>query len=117
MFRYNALNTHIQGIIKFISYPDRIIETFKSTKRSQYKIQEVTKEPRKVLSTMADKKEAKTEGSLVVVSRVQDVVSKNDCMMGGDFPAALSEKVDKLIKEACERTKNFGKKTVGPESL
>jgi hypothetical protein len=63
------------------------------------------------------KKEEKKESSLIVVSRLGELVRDNDCMMGGDFVDAINAEVMRVVKKACDRTKAFGKKTVGAESV
>ena len=52
---------------------------------------------------------------LVVRSKIKDVVK--DCNVAGDFAEALSEKVEQLIKDACRRAKDNGRKTVQPRDL
>ena len=74
-------------------------------------------EPRKVLSLMAEKKETKYDEPILMATRVQAIISSYDCMMGGDFIEAFDRKVKQYLKECCDRTKNFGKKTVGSESV
>ncbi|OYT43744.1 MAG: DUF1931 domain-containing protein [Candidatus Aenigmarchaeota archaeon ex4484_56] len=49
---------------------------------------------------------------LVVQSKVKDVVKEEDMNMSGDFAEALSTKVEKLIKDAIERAKANGRKTL-----
>ncbi len=50
--------------------------------------------------------------SLVVGSKVKEAVKAAGCNTAGDLVDALSNKVAKLIKEAAERAKANGRKTV-----
>ena len=50
--------------------------------------------------------------SLVVGSKVKDAVKATGCNCGGDVVDGLSDKVSKMIKEAAERAKANGRKTV-----
>ncbi len=54
---------------------------------------------------------------LVFGSRVREIIKKGKMNMSGDFAAALSKKVEGLIKEAIQRAKANGRKTVRPYDL
>ncbi len=49
---------------------------------------------------------------LVVASKVKDAIKAGGCNTAGDAPEALSGLVDAMIKKACERAKENGRKTV-----
>ncbi len=49
---------------------------------------------------------------LVVGSKVRGLVKKNKMNMSGDFPQELSKKVELMVKDACERAKKNGRKTL-----
>ncbi len=49
---------------------------------------------------------------LVVQSKVKEVVKKADVNVAGDFADALSTKVDGMIREAANRAKANGRKTL-----
>ncbi len=48
----------------------------------------------------------------VVGSKVRALVKKQKMNMSGDFPKDLSKKVEALVKEACDRAKKNGRKTL-----
>jgi histone H3/H4 len=50
--------------------------------------------------------------TLVVGSKVKDAVKSAGCNCGGDVVDGLSDKVAKMIKDAAERAKANGRKTV-----
>ena len=54
---------------------------------------------------------------LVFGSRVKEIIKKNKMNMSGDFTKALSKEVEKLVKEAVQRAKSNGRKTVRPYDL
>jgi hypothetical protein len=49
---------------------------------------------------------------LVVQSKIKDVARKADMNMSGDFAEVLSKKVEMMIKEAGNRAKANGRKTL-----
>ncbi len=49
---------------------------------------------------------------LVVQSKIKDVARKMDVNMSGDFAEVLSKKVEAMIKEAGNRAKANGRKTL-----
>jgi len=49
---------------------------------------------------------------LVVQSKVREVVKNADVNMSGDFVDALSKKVEEMIKQAINRAKANGRKTI-----
>ncbi len=53
--------------------------------------------------------------SLVVKAKIKD--SAKGFNVSGDFADALSDKVEKLVKEACERAEANGRKTVMAKDL
>ena len=52
---------------------------------------------------------------LVVRSKIKDVAK--DMNVSGDFADALSEKVEQLIKQACERATANKRSTIQPRDL
>ena len=50
--------------------------------------------------------------SLIVQSKVREVVKENGANMSGDFADALSSKVKEMITQAINRAKANGRKTV-----
>ena len=54
---------------------------------------------------------------LVFGSRVKEIIKKSKMNMSGDFTSALSKKVEQLVKEAVQRAKSNGRKTVRPYDL
>ena len=52
---------------------------------------------------------------LVVRSKIKDVAK--DMNVSGDFAEALSAEVEKLIKKACERSKENKRSTIQPRDL
>jgi histone H3/H4 len=53
--------------------------------------------------------------SLVVRSKIKEYIK--DLNVSGDFAQALSKKCEQLIKEACERAKANGRRTVQSRDL
>ena len=49
---------------------------------------------------------------LVVASKVKDAIKEQDCNTASDAVDALSAKVAKMVKEAADRAKANGRKTV-----
>jgi len=49
---------------------------------------------------------------LVVQSKVREVAKEEDVNVGGDFVDSLSNKVEAMIKEAVNRAKANGRKTL-----
>jgi histone H3/H4 len=49
---------------------------------------------------------------LVVQSKIKEVARKMDINMSGDFAEVLSKKVEEAIKEAANRAKANGRKTL-----
>lgn len=60
---------------------------------------------------------AKELESVIVVSKVKDIVKDADMQSSGDFTDALNAKVHELVDAAVERCKANGRKTVRPEDL
>ena len=54
---------------------------------------------------------------LVFGSRAREIIKKSKMNMSGDFTKALSKKVEELIKNAVQRAKANGRKTVRPYDL
>ena len=52
---------------------------------------------------------------LVVKAKIKDVAKEFN--VAGDFAEALSKKVEELIKEACRRANENGRKTIAPRDL
>jgi hypothetical protein len=52
------------------------------------------------------------EEILVVASKVKDYIKGKGCQTAGDVVEALSKKVQKLLDDACARTKDNGRVTV-----
>lgn len=50
--------------------------------------------------------------SLVVGSKVRDLIKRDNCNTGGDVNEALSKAVEKLVITAVARAKANGRKTV-----
>ena len=55
--------------------------------------------------------------SLVVGSKVKEVIKEMDLMMSGDSIEAVNAKVEALVKAAAERAKANGRKTVKPQDF
>lgn len=49
---------------------------------------------------------------LIVASKVKDYIKSKDCQTSAEVIDALSDKVQKLLDEACVRTKDNGRVTV-----
>jgi len=49
---------------------------------------------------------------IVVQSKVKDVIKNTDMNMAGDFAEALSKRVEAMVKDACKRANENGRKTV-----
>jgi len=52
---------------------------------------------------------------LVVRSKIKEIAEGMN--VAGDFAEALSKKVEELIKQACERARANGRRTVQPKDL
>lgn len=62
---------------------------------------------------MAKKKSGKKSGEvLVIASKMKDAIRKQGCNVSSDVVDALSAKMHEMIKEACGRCKDNGRKTV-----
>jgi len=53
----------------------------------------------------------------VVVSKLKDLIKKEDMNCASDFPDALDKDVEILVKKACARAKSNDRKTVRPGDL
>jgi histone H3/H4 len=49
---------------------------------------------------------------MVVTSKVKEAIKAQGCNTAGDAAEALSAKIEAMVKEACERAKANGRKTV-----
>ena len=66
------------------------------------------------------KKATKTTGTretLVVGSKMKDVVKRAGCMSSGDLIEAVSQKVHEMLSNATARAKGNGRSTVRPYDL
>lgn len=59
----------------------------------------------------------KERTSLVVGSKVKELIKEKKCLMAGDFLDSLSDKVAQLVNAAAERAKQNGRSTVRPYDL
>jgi histone H3/H4 len=55
--------------------------------------------------------------SLVVASKVKDLVKKHGCHSSGDLGDACSAMVEHAVEKACKRAEGNGRKTVRPVDL
>lgn len=60
---------------------------------------------------------AKELETLIVVSKVKDVIKEHEMRSGEDFIAALSEMNHKVIKAAVDRAKANGRATLKAEDI
>lgn len=60
---------------------------------------------------------AKELDSVIVVSKVKDLVKNLDMRSGDEFVTALNETVHKVVKSAAERAKANGRSTLKAEDI
>ena len=53
----------------------------------------------------------------VVVSKLKDLIKREDMNCASDFPDALDKVIEEKIKRACARAKSNDRKTVRPGDL